>query len=49
MEMDFNSILNVPLQSQAIWKEDVPLIGMSSVPQVRVDVIGHTHFYAIQE
>ena len=39
-KMDFNLILNVPLRNQAIWKADVPLIGMNGVPQVRVGVVG---------
>ena len=55
--MDFASILNVLIRNQTIRKADVPLIGMSGVPQVRVGVIGramrlignHTHFRAILE
>ena len=55
--MDFNSILNAPLQNQAIEKVDMPLIRMSGVPQVKVGVVGlamqlicnHTQFHAIQE
>ena len=38
--MDFNSILNVLLQNQAIQKANVPLIRMSGMPQVRVGVVG---------
>ena len=38
--MDFNLILNVPQRNQAIWKADVPLIGMNSMPQVRVGIVG---------
>ena len=52
--MDFKSILNAELLKQAMRKEQ---IGMISMPQVRVDIIGramqlvgnHTHFHAIQE
>ena len=49
--------LNVPIRNQTIRKADVPLIGMSGVPQVRVGVVGrtmqlvgnHIHFRAIRE
>ena len=50
-------ILNVPIQNQAIWKADVPLIGIRGIPPVRVGVAGremqlignHTHFRPIRE
>ena len=32
--------MDVPLRNQAIQNADMPLIGMSGVPQVRVDVVG---------
>ena len=56
-KMDFNSILNKVLRNQAIYRADMPLIGMSGVPQIRVDVIGramqlvgnHTYLSAIRE
>ena len=38
--MDFNWILNMPIQNQAIQKADVPLIGMNVVLRVRVGVMG---------
>ena len=55
METGFQPILNVPLRNQANGKVDVPLIEMSSMPQVRVGVVGwamqlvgnHTHFRII--
>ena len=55
--MVLNSIMNVLILNQTIRKADVPLIGMSGVPQVSVDVVGrvmqligdHTHFRAIRE
>ena len=55
--MDLNSILNVLIQNQTIQKADVPLIGMSSMPQVRVGIVdwamqlvgNHTHFRTIRK
>lgn len=54
--MDFNWILSVQIQKQAIQKADMPLIGMSGVSQVIVGIVGwamelvgnHTHFHAIR-
>ena len=39
LKMDFNSIMNVLIQNQTMWKADMPLIGMSSMPQVSVGII----------